>query len=208
MKKILFTFMACSLFITGVFASNVYRKFIAEEVDYVIEIDGEREGFTLPVVSIENNTYVPLRQLCEKTGYQVNWIGEERKIELSDSEKISLPFYNDMNNSKKGILSDGTKYYYIVKDNFSYIDQANQWGAASVKSSYGEVPTAKMAAEIGRIVLGCDKSDSDITMQVYYDSKKDAWFVYGLESGIAQSGLPSVAIQRTDGKIIDKYELR
>ncbi len=207
-KGILCAVIGCCLFTSGVFASSIYKKFIAEEVDYVIEIDGRQENFMLPIVTIDDNTYIALRQLCGKIGYEVNWIGEERRIELSSSEKILLPFYDEMNKSKEDILSDGTKYNYIAIDDFSYIDQTNQWGAVSAKSRYGEVPTAKIAAEIGRIVLGYDKNNSDVTLQVYFDIKKDAWFVYGLVNDTTHSGLKAIAIQRKDGKIIEKYELR
>ena len=211
MKKFITTlFIVCILITTGVIASEILREYTAKEVDYIVEINGEVQSFELPVVSIEDRSYVALRQLCEKIGYQVDWIGEERKIKLSTKEK-NLPYYEDITKSKEGELSNGRAYYFTNKEDFSYQEQIEQLGLSTAQSQYGEVPTAKMAAELGQIFLGYENSNiDDITIQVYFDKEEDAWYVFALptKTTATHSGLRAVVIQREDGKIVEKYELR
>lgn len=92
-KRILVAVGICLLFSSGVFASNIVREYYAKESNSIIEINGEMQDFELPVVSINDSTYVALRQLSEKFGYKVYWIEEESKIALSNvksSEKEEL----------------------------------------------------------------------------------------------------------------------
>lgn len=206
MKKIiLFILYALVVSTVSVFASDIYRNYTAKEVQYVVDINGQRQNFELPIVSIEDSTYIAVRQLCEKMGYNVEWIEDEKKIKIFSVDE-SLSFDKDIYNSQEGTLSDGTKFNYIAQDDFSYHNQINQWGMISAKGDYGEVPTAKLAAEIGKDILGYNNLETII--QVYYDSGEDVWFIYGLNNNTMHSGLRSVAIRRSDGKIIDKYELR
>lgn len=207
-KGILSSLIACLLFTTGVLAADIHKNFIAKETDYIIKIDGEEQSFSLPVVSIEENTYVAVRQLCEKIGYSVDWYGEERRIELSNNNGSLLPFYEDIYKSQDGALSNGMRFNYIPEESFSCQEKVEQWGATSVKGNYGEVPTAKMAAEIGKNILGYNQNNLDITIQVYFDNEKDAWFVCGLNNRTAHSGVRIAIIRRSDGKIINKYEIR
>ena len=208
-KTILIIVISCILFSSGVVASNVYKEYTAKETEYIIELDGETVNLELPVVSIEDNTYVALRKLCEKLGYTVEWLGEEGKITLSKNKEKELPYYEDLTISQNGSLSNGRKYNYISKADFSCQEQIAQWGLTAVNVNNGEVPTAKMAAEIGQVILGYNYDDkSDISMEVYFDKAKDAWFVFGLNNSTVHSGLRVVVIQREDGRIIDKYELR
>lgn len=88
MKKTVFIIiLICLLFSSGVVASNVVREYLAKETDFMIEIDGKIQDFELPVVLINDHTYIALRQLCERIGYKVDWIEEERKIQLSNGEE-------------------------------------------------------------------------------------------------------------------------
>ena len=206
MKKIiLFILFVCIVSTASVFASCLYRSYTAKEVHYVVDINGQQQNFELPLVSIEDRTYIALRQLCEKIGYDVEWVEDEKQIKIFSVDE-SLNFYEDICKSQEGTLSDGTKFNYIAKDDFSYHNQINQWGMISAKGDYGEIPTAKLAAEIGKDIL--EYNTLDTIIQVYYDSGEDVWFIYGLNNNAMHSGLRSVAIRRSDGKVIDKYELR
>ena len=208
-KKIIFLIILCLTFATGVFAAGLQREYIAKETAYNIEINGVQQSFTLPIVSIVESTYVALRQLCEKLGYRIEWNGEDGRINLFSENKTQLPYFEDMSKSQEGVLSNGKNYNYIASEAFSYQKQAKQWGLIEAKGNYGEVPTAKMAAEIGQTILGYNSdASSDITIQVFFDKENDVWFVTGLNKGTSHAGLRVVVIGRTDGKIITKYELR
>ena len=208
MKRILLVFVFIISVTTGVFASSLYKEYIAKENNYIIEIDSELQNFDLPVVTIEDSTYVSLRQLCEKIGYDVSWIEKEQKIEISSNKVPSLQMSDDIKNSKQGILYDGTKFSYIANNDFSYKDQIKKWGAMPIESSYGEIPTPEFAAEIGRMIMGYE-TDDNVTIHVNFDSDKDVWFVYGTTTSVSHSysAFRAVAIQRADGKIVGKYTM-
>ena len=209
MKKVMIAILlGCLIFSSGVVASNLYREYTVKETDYIIDIDNEVQTFELPIVSLEDHTYVALRELCEKMGYSVVWIENERRINLMSDKNTRPPFYGDMNKSEEGTLSNGMKYKFSASNDFSYNQFLTQHSFVSTPSNYGEVPTAKMAAEIGQNILGLNNIISaDVNIQVYYDKVMDAWIVIGL-SPISHGGMRTVVIQRSDGKIIEKCEIR
>jgi len=59
------------------------ERLTANVVDFSITLNGEDVEFDLPIVAIENRTYLPLRELCDTLGVEINWIEDERKIEMS-----------------------------------------------------------------------------------------------------------------------------
>ena len=99
------------------------------------------------------------------------------------------------------------KFQYIGDNDFSYQEQLEQWGVVPVSSAYGEIPTAKMAAEVGKDILGYSENTS-ATLKVNYDKNEDAWVVYALNQESSHAGLRMVIIKRSDGRIVGKYELR
>ena len=48
--------------------------------DIKIILNGEQVDFNLPVVTIDGNTYIPLRESAEKIGVGVGWDNENREI--------------------------------------------------------------------------------------------------------------------------------
>lgn len=83
MKKILLILISCLLVSSSVIASNTIKEYSAKENNCIIEINGEIQDFELPVVLINGYTYIPVRQLCDKLGYKVDWIENGNKIKLS-----------------------------------------------------------------------------------------------------------------------------
>lgn len=205
MKKIFIFTLLNFLFVYGVTASTLHEEYFARKSECIIEINGEQQSFQNAVVTIEDNTYVPLRELCVKTGYAVDWSADEKKISLSNNK--SYPFYENVDLSEDGNLSNGMKFQYIGDNDFSYQEQLEQWGVVPVSSAYGEIPTAKMAAEVGKDILGYSENTS-ATLKVNYDKNEDAWVVYALNQESSHAGLRTVIIKRSDGRIVGKYELR
>ena len=73
---------------TTVFAGNVERL-TAHVVQFRIFINGEEQHFTNPVVAIDNRTYVPLREVGEALGLNVEWDGENQKIFMNDPPELN-----------------------------------------------------------------------------------------------------------------------
>ena len=91
MKKILYALIVFMVFASGAAAADLYNKYTADEVKYTINVDGEKQDFKLPVVSINDSTYISLREWSEKVGYTVDWNGEEKKIDLIGADKTAEP---------------------------------------------------------------------------------------------------------------------
>ena len=79
-KRIILCAILCSILLSlGAYAQT---NIIAHEVPYKIYYNDKEMKMQQPVVAIENSTYVPLREMWEKIGVQVDWIGEFDKIFL------------------------------------------------------------------------------------------------------------------------------
>ena len=218
MKKIIFTILfVCLIFTAGVlfagFMELPERWWIAEYSTSTIEIDHLTEIFSEPIVTISDKTYVPLRELCEKIGYGVEWNGEEDKITLTKdrSSESVLPFRNDMTKSENGELSSGRKYFYTADPDFSVENQIADWALTSRGRPYGAIPTAKLAADIGQAIFGTNETFpnvDDAVILVNFDKKKDAWFVTELYRGTSSGGSETVIIRRSDGRILGRYAMR
>lgn len=64
------------------FADNI-AQYTAYEYGAKILLDGKETEFTMPVVLINDRTYIPLRETAENLNIDVEWIGEENKIMLN-----------------------------------------------------------------------------------------------------------------------------
>ena len=204
MKKIIIALVICMSFAFGVVADDVYREFTAKEVDYTIQKDNVVQNYTLPIVSIDDRTYVPIRELCENMNYTVDWNEEQKLIALS--EKIEdLPEIDNINSEKNGVLMGGTQYTYVPDEKFSYVEQSE------FKSLYhlekGIISSPQIAAEYANLIL---KAGDDEIVFVSYDREEDVWVVSARlkESKPFHSGRPEIIIRRSDGKVLGIFYSR
>lgn len=65
-----------------VIANNI-DTFFAKKVDYPIMVNGETTKLNMPIVSIDDRTYIPLRSLCDVLGINIFWNEEYRRIEIT-----------------------------------------------------------------------------------------------------------------------------
>jgi len=69
----------------GAFA-GINGQFIANQVNYKIILNGEEKQFTLPVVTIDDSTYIPLREVSEKFGWKVDWDEKTQTVAITSSD--------------------------------------------------------------------------------------------------------------------------
>lgn len=124
-------FIICGLaiaiaLITTVSASNI-RQLMAYETQFRIFVDGEEQFFEKPVVTINNRTYVPLREIGEVLGMEVEWDGENHKIIINRSQMLKF----DSNDSEWDTL------YAFEKDGL--------WGYKDANSSVAIEPRFRVA---------------------------------------------------------------
>jgi hypothetical protein len=130
MKKCII--IALSLIVSSVILATIViaisvRQFTANEVDFKVVINGEEHKFNQPIVTIEDRTYLPIREFCNAAGYSINWDEEGRVVSMSDKKEVV--FNDDVCISREGALESGRKYifYGTDKQDFSiknYIEKA------------------------------------------------------------------------------------
>ena len=73
--------------VTGASASNI-EPLSAYVAQFRIFVDGEERDFENPIVTINDRTYIPLREISEVLGMNVEWDGENREIIINKSQML------------------------------------------------------------------------------------------------------------------------
>lgn len=86
MKKKYIIILLCIVLCVSIIASAQSNTMI-EAMLYDVDIffDGKKIEFQSPVVMIDNQTYIPLREAAEKLNIKVEWDGAARRIILMDN---------------------------------------------------------------------------------------------------------------------------
>ena len=117
MKKKLIL-MLCFIMCRTLLATNGFAlsqdEHTANEVDFKIVIDGKELAFDQPVVTVDGSTYLPIRELFEKLGYDVYWDDVSKMVAIS--EKQQFIFNDDTSTSREGTLKSGHKYIFRGTD--------------------------------------------------------------------------------------------
>ena len=126
MRKVI---ISVSTFVMLILAWTIVQgvdEYIAYVVQYKIMIDGAMLQFANPIVSIDGKTYLPLREVAEILGMNVEWDGEKQEICISnykkETEETLFAFKSDGEwNSKWGYKDkNGT---IIIEPQFSIVNQ-------------------------------------------------------------------------------------
>lgn len=89
MKRILITIMVILSFgCFTAFAGYNVGECNANIVDFDISLNGKKVEFSMPVVTIDDRTYLPLREICNTLGVSINWVEEESKIEMFTNNNV------------------------------------------------------------------------------------------------------------------------
>lgn len=139
MKKIVSFLISFTLmFMVGFAVSEI--KYQAVNSNAVIAVNGKRLQFENPIVTIEGQTYVPLREVAEKANMQVDWYEEANVISVMDNIQATRPevvfervfdfpltdntniLKYDLKNSGHGEYEFYTKCYFD-KNEYSYYER-------------------------------------------------------------------------------------
>ena len=87
MKRImLISFIMIILLVLCGFSSQHEEKYEAISTDFKIMLSDQSITLDEPILAINNKAYLPVRAFANSLGFDVEWIDEERTIELSDSK--------------------------------------------------------------------------------------------------------------------------
>lgn len=119
MKKIFcVTVIVLTLSIFSFASFSMNEGLNIEKVNFDIIINDNQETFDLPVVTINDVTYLPLRELCEKLNMKVEWYSEEKEINISKQQ--SQIFEGTIKPTSKPQDNDKSKTSLTLKD-FSFL---------------------------------------------------------------------------------------
>jgi len=209
MKKYINTALCClfcSVLII-VIAINVYansnKQFTATQVDYKILLNGEEKQFNMPIVNIDGNTYIPLRETSEKFGWQVIWNAEGSEILLSDAENKEKM----LDTSVEGMLDSGNKYEFHGEDScIPNLDEYRETWNFTVETKLDATEVAETpleAAKIGLRYISPPPKEAD-TIIVRYCSETDVWVLSVRRANPAPipGGSSILTINLSDGSMV------
>ena len=109
LRKVIYISFVFIIFFVLLGAVN---EFVAYRVEYQIFVDGEKTQFTMPIVTIDDRTYIPLREAGEQLGWEVNWDESNKEIHMNSNQTNYLDskeFIEEMGELQEGILESGRK---------------------------------------------------------------------------------------------------
>ncbi len=118
-KKMLILVLALIMCIAG-----TVNAFAAEDKTLDIEVNGKAVG--MPAKVWDGELFLPLRAISEELGYEVQWSGEKKEIQLSKAERsitLSLSEYKTKVNDHEAYMTGGHRLVgdrtYLRQDFFS-----------------------------------------------------------------------------------------
>ena len=86
MKKIIIFCIIAIIILTTLVSANTFEQLTAYIANFRVFIDNEEKEFENPIVTINGRTYIPLRELGEVFGMNVEWCEKSQSIFISDLE--------------------------------------------------------------------------------------------------------------------------
>lgn len=216
-KCVLQIFFIMALIVVLLGAVN---EFVAYRVEYQIFVDGEKTQFTMPIVTIDDRTYIPLREAGEQLGWEVNWDESNKEIHMNSNQTNYLDskeFIEEMGESQEGILESGRKYKYLAQKDFAMPNEEfiyNKFITTMKLFKYDveDIPntdpilTIEQAAEVGEKYLDDHIYPVDaINYIILYDFKNQVWVILEdvVNKGVTYGG--DLLAIRKNGEVIGKY---
>ena len=212
-------FIVLVFIIAMIFMGAAY-ELIAHRVDYRIFVNGEEKQFDMPIVTIDDRTYIPLREAGEQFGWEVTWDESTKEIHMNANQTDCLDsneFIAAMEESKEGTLANGRKYKYLAQKDFAmpneefiyneFIEMMDLSKFTYEKfSDYAHILTIEQAAEAGEFYLNDNIYPVDaINYIILYDFKNQVWIITEDVVGkYVTYGGDLIAI-RKNGEVIGKF---
>ncbi len=148
MKKFIAVFLTCILF-SLLFTNIVFAHEIpALIVPYQIKINGSIMQLRNKIISINNTTYVPIREVAEILGCEVSWISDKQEVVVEKKREL-IPF--QMSNLY-GFMDN--KYSVVVEPIYYYAEKFSE-GVALVRKSASMDGQFGFIDETGKEVIPC-----------------------------------------------------
>ena len=149
-KKI--TIIICIYFLVSGVVTFAMQTLQAEEVNFKIFIEDSKQEFKNPIITVDNNTYVPLRELSELLGMQVKWDEKSSSIYLQNTDNYhNLHPFEDENYMWGYKDNDGN---IVIEPIYYWAEDFND-GLALVSKSGGQNTMSGFIDETGKEIIEC-----------------------------------------------------
>jgi hypothetical protein len=96
-------------------------QLLAQIVHFQIIVDGTEKFFSLPIVTINDRTYIPLREMAETLGMNAEWDGETKIIEITTKKQE--------NGENLFVFRKNEKYGYMDRVGNIIVDAQFDWAS-------------------------------------------------------------------------------
>lgn len=148
-RNSLILILCCCLIMTGiVFAQELW---MAQEVKFKVFLEGVEKKFNNPIVTIDDKTYVSLRELSENLSLNVEWDEKTSSIYLKQDDSVQMYPFEDENYMWGYKDKDGK----IIIEAQYYRAEGFKEGLALVRKSRGQNGNYGFIDETGQEVIPC-----------------------------------------------------
>lgn len=130
--KIIFCFIISAMVCTTIIFANDLNQLVAEVVQYDILINGEEKEFQLPIVTIDDRTYIPLREAGGIFGMSVDWV-EETQTVIMNNENHDEKLYPFERNGLWGYMNQFGEI--LIEPKYRYAHEFSE-GLAKVPEGF------------------------------------------------------------------------
>ncbi len=154
MKKVIIACIILAVSITSlvVFAFSD-KELLAQIETFKVVVNGSEKAFEKPIVTINDNAYIPLREAAEMLGMEVHWDGESQTITINrpseEEEAMLFPFES---NGRWGYMN--AQGEVIVEPEYVEADTFSD-GLALVRKSPGADGQYGYIDQNGNVVIPC-----------------------------------------------------
>lgn len=119
MKKYILGFVVGSIVTLGVstFADEI-TTFVANKATFDVVVNGEKLASDKPVVAIEGNTYLPLKDIGKALDVPVTWNNDLKRVEVGITVSTTQPTEKPKGGNQMLVVGE----YYFKSDLFSTHD--------------------------------------------------------------------------------------
>ena len=156
------------------------KQYIANEVNFRVIVNGEEKKFQLTVVTIDDSTYLPVREFCGTIGYSVDWHEESEVVSMYS--KKNLIFTDNISEGHEGTLDNGRKYIFYGTDAKDYsLNDYVENKHVQYKYTYNKRITSTTIKEIAeeiQLFFQYESNYAEIPLIVSYDSESNSLIFY------------------------------
>lgn len=180
------------------------KQYTANEVNFKVLVNGNEQDFNLPIVTIEDRTYLPARELCDAIGYAIDWHDEVEIVSMYNKNNTILN--DDVNNSREGYLKNGRKYVFYGTDQDGYtlneyIEKLNLKFVGTYNIIMKSDTIEKLAEDFQQIFDWDNEIYKDILLVISYDSETNSLIFRNISSKPHAGGISILVINCADGTL-------